>query len=148
MLLSCSVSQSDVCAIGRFTFQPVTLSRGTGPFWDFTSGCHRIDKKDKKKHGGPIKTPYDKLFFKCACACVGETLQQMAKNKYVRGLPLNFVSRGPMGTGWQGPTKTHPSCCANVPAFGVAFARVIGNGKVAKPKITLNACSTYHDVTT
>ena len=23
---------------------------------------------------------------------------------------------GPRATGWRGPTKTHPVCCANVPA--------------------------------
>ena len=28
-----------------------------------------------------------------------------------------FVARGPWALGWHGPTKTHPSCCANVPAI-------------------------------
>ena len=27
------------------------------------------------------------------------------------------IAGGPWALGWHGPTKTHPSCCANVPAF-------------------------------
>ena len=71
MLLSCSVSHSDVCAIGRFTFQPVTLSRGTGPFWDFTSGCHRIDKKDKKTRWTNQDSIRQIVFQVCLCVCGG-----------------------------------------------------------------------------
>ena len=28
----------------------------------------------------------------------------------------HFYAGGPRATGWRGPTKTHPVCCANVPA--------------------------------
>ena len=48
MLFSRGVSHPDVCAIGHLTFQSVTQSRGARPVWNFTSRCHRIDKKDKQ----------------------------------------------------------------------------------------------------
>ena len=50
----------------------------------------------------------------CSCVCVCVPL-------VVTGIPLNcfvlFQAGGPWTLGWHGPTKTHPSCRENVPAW-------------------------------
>ena len=46
--------------------------------------------------------------FFCLCVCA----------EWQNTLPPKLFSSagGPRATGWRGPTKTHPVCCANVPA--------------------------------
>ena len=121
MLLPCGVSHSDVCAVGRFTFQSVTRSRGTKPFWNFTSRCHRLDKKDK--HGGPIRTPYDNEF--CEQGADGHL----------------------DGTGQRRPIQVAVKTCLLSCGVHKLFYSLIRHGKVAKLKTTFDAI-TFQDITT
>ena len=121
MLFPCSVSHSDVCAVGRFTFQSVTRSRGTKPFWNFTSRCHRLDKKDK--HCGPIRTPYDNEF--CEQGADGHL----------------------GGTGQRRPIQVAVKTCLLSCGVHKLFYSLIRHGKVAKLKTTFDAI-TFQDITT
>ena len=121
MLFPCGVSHSDVCAVGRFTFQSVTRSRGTKPFWNFTSRCHRLDKKDK--HCGPIRTPYDNEF--CEQGADGHL----------------------GGTGQRRPIQVAVKTCLLSCGVHKLFYSLIRHGKVAKLKTTFDAI-TFQDITT
>ena len=59
-----------------------------------------------------------------ATVCVCEPSEEM----YIK--LLSFAG-GPWALGWHGPTKTHPSCCANVPAIFESWRGV------ANPRTTM-----------
>ena len=56
-----------------------------------------------------------------------------------RDVKLLSLAGGPWALGWHGPTKTHPSCCANVPAI---FESWWG---VANPKTTMPFFNENHN---
>ena len=48
----------------------------------------------------------------CVCVCVPLVVTGILLNCFVL-----FLAGGPWTLGWHGPTKTHPSCRENVPAW-------------------------------
>ena len=101
-----------------------STSHGEGNFSNFLGSVH-----------WPVPARYNRSFFARNMHSTSE-FAKIVLSKCVKHLNrckacTLFVAGGPWALGWHGPTKTHPSCCANVPAIFESW------WDVANPRTTM-----------
>ena len=67
---------------------------------------------------GPVALCYAHCAGVCVCVCVCARSVRLTLTQlfHLGHVSLSVEAGGPRTTAWRGPTKTHPVCCANVPA--------------------------------